>query len=88
MNLTKEEIVAIADRLDAVHEGLLYKNREDITTSVEIRHISGGKVVLDFSADCGKFSTEEMLDGYTLTAERLLMVLQHSDIITNEENYS
>ena len=88
MNLTKEEIVAIADRLDAVHEGLLYKNREDITTSVEIRHISGGKVVLDFSADCGKFGTEEMLDGYTLTAERLLMVLQHSDIITNEENYS
>ena len=74
---------------------LLYKNREDITTSVEVRHMSGGKVyfssgkvVLDFSADCGKFGTDEMLDGYTLTAERLLMILQHSEIITNEENYS
>ena len=66
----------------------LYKKREDIITSVEIRHISGGKVVLDFSADCGKFGTEEMLDGYTLTADRLLMILQHSEIITDEENYS
>tara|TARA_R110002153_G_scaffold18092_3_gene63480 strand:+ start:561 stop:863 length:303 start_codon:yes stop_codon:yes gene_type:complete len=66
----------------------LYKKQEDIATSVEIRHISGGKVVLDFSADSGKFGTDEMLDGYTLTAERLLMVLQHSDIITDEENYS
>ena len=67
---------------------LLYKKREDIITSVEIRHISGGKVVLDFSADCGKFGTDEMLDGYTLTPERLLEVLQSSDIINDEENYS
>ena len=67
---------------------LLYKKQEDIITSVEVRHISGGRVVLDFSADCGKFGTDEMLDGYTLTADRLLMILQHSEIITEEENYS
>ena len=66
---------------------LLYKKREDITTSVDIYHLDG-KVVLDFSADCGKFGTDEMLDGYTLTADRLLMILQHSEIITDEENYS
>ena len=67
---------------------LLYKDRKDIITSVEVRHISGGRVVLDFSADCGKFGTDEMLDGYTLTAERLLEILQSSEIITDEENYS
>tara|TARA_R110000782_G_scaffold147657_1_gene240458 strand:+ start:385 stop:594 length:210 start_codon:yes stop_codon:yes gene_type:complete len=67
---------------------LLYKKREDITTSVEISRIDGGKIVLDFLADCGKYGTMEMLDGYTLTADRLLKILQHSEIITDEENYS
>jgi len=28
------------------------------------------------------------LDGYTLTPERLLEILQSSEIITDEENYS
>ena len=67
---------------------LLYKDKKDVITSVGIRHISGNKVVLDFSADCGKFGTDEILDGYTLTAERLLEVLKHSEMITDEENYS
>ena len=67
---------------------LLCKYKKDVITSLEIRHISGNKVVLSFSADCGKFRTDEMLDRYTLTAERLLEVLQHSEIITDEENYS
>ena len=66
---------------------LLYKDRKDVITSVDIKQVDG-KVVLDFSADCGKFGTDEELDGYTLTAERLLMILQHSEIITDEENYS
>jgi|TARA_R110001592_G_scaffold52851_3_gene162172 hypothetical protein len=66
---------------------LLYKHRKDVITSVDIYHLDG-KVVLDFSADCGKFGTDEMLDGYTLTPERLLEVLQSSDIINDEENYS
>ena len=66
----------------------LYKDPKDITTSVVMRHIIGGKVVLDFSANCGKFGTDEMLDGFTLTPERLLEVLQGSKIITDDENYS
>tara|TARA_R110002096_G_scaffold368745_1_gene562010 strand:+ start:7514 stop:7723 length:210 start_codon:yes stop_codon:yes gene_type:complete len=65
----------------------LYKDKEDITTFVEIENVNG-VVVLEFSADCGKFGTDEMLDGYTLTPERLLEVLQSSDIITEEENFS
>ena len=66
---------------------LLYKDRKDIITSVDIKQVDG-KVVLDFSADCGKFGTDEMLDGYTLTPKRLLEILQSSEIITDEENYS
>ena len=65
---------------------LLYKDKKDITTFVEIENVNG-VVKLEFSADCGKFGTYEMLDGYTLTPERLLEVLQSSDIINNEENY-
>ena len=66
---------------------LLYKDKKDMTTVVSIENVNG-VVKLEFSADCGKFGTYEMLDGYTLTAERLLMILQHSEIITDEENYA
>ena len=66
---------------------LLYKDRKDVITSVDIKQVDG-KVVLDFSADCGKFGTDEMLDGYTLTPKRLLEILESSEIITDEENYS
>ena len=66
---------------------LLYKDKKDMTTVVSIENVNG-VVKLEFSADCGKFGTDEMLDGYTLTPERLLMILQHSEIITDEENYS
>ena len=45
---------------------LLYKDSKDVTIGVCIALIEG-KIVLDFSSDCGKFGTDEMLDGYTLT---------------------
>ena len=66
---------------------LLYKDRKDITTFVEIENVNG-VVKLEFSADCGKFGTDEMLDGYTLTPERLLEILQEREDITDEENDS
>jgi len=66
---------------------LLYKDSKDVTTSVEIKQ-EVGKIILDFSADCGKFGTDEMLDGYTLTPGRLLEILQSSDTITDNENDS
>ena len=66
---------------------LLYKDKKDMTTFVEIENVNG-VVKLEFSADGGKFGTDEMLDGYTLTPERLLEILQSSEIITDEENYS
>jgi hypothetical protein len=66
---------------------LLYKKREDIKTTVRYDKVDD-KIVLDFSADCGKFGTDEMLDGYTLTPERLLQILQEREDITDDENYS
>ena len=66
---------------------LLYKDPKDIKISCDVSQVDG-KIILDFSADCGKFGTDEMLDGFTLTPERLLEVLQSSKIITDDENYS
>ena len=43
------------------------------------------KIVIDFSSDCGKFGTDEMLDGYVLTPERLLQILQDRDDYTDNE---
>ena len=66
---------------------LLYKDSKDVTIAVPLGLIEG-KIVLDFSSDCGKFGTDEMLDGYTLTPERLLEILQEREDITDEENDS
>jgi len=66
---------------------LLYKDSKDVTIEVCIALIEG-KIVLDFSSDCGKFGTDEMLDGYTLTPKRLLEILQDREDITDEENDS
>ena len=66
---------------------LLYKDKDDVQMEVCIG-LKEGNVVLDFSSDCGKFGTNEMLDGYTLTPERLLQILQDREDITDEENDS
>ena len=63
---------------------LLYKDKKDITTFVEIENING-VVKLEFSSDCGKFGTDEILDGYTLTPERLLEILQEHEHYTEDE---
>ena len=64
---------------------LLYKKKEDQSTSVEFAQVENGKITLEFSADCGKFGTDEPLDGYILTPERLLQILQERVDITDEE---
>ena len=63
---------------------LIYKDKKDMTTFVEIENVNG-VVKLEFSSDCGKFGTDETLDSYTLTPERLLEILQeHEDYTENE----
>ena len=56
----------------------LYKKQEDVTHSVEIKQ-EDGKVKMLFTADCGKFGTDEILDEYELTALELLKILQGSE---------
>ena len=63
---------------------LLYKNKEDVTTTVVIKR-EEGKIGLEFSADCGQFGTDEMLDAYSLTPERLLEILQEYDYYLDHE---
>jgi len=62
----------------------LYKPKKDITTTADIKQ-QGGKVILEFWSDCGKFGTDEMLAGYKLTPERLLDILQDRNDYTYEE---
>ena len=63
---------------------LLYKDPKDVKTTCEIKQ-EDGKIVIDFWADCGKFGTDEMLDGYVLTSERLLQILQDRGDYTDDE---
>ena len=65
-------------------KSILYKNPEDIIVSVDIKQ-EKGIIQLDFSADCGKHGTDEAIDGYKLTAERLLKILQDRDDYTDDE---
>ena len=63
---------------------LLYKPKEEQTIDCDIKK-ENNKLVIDFSSDCGKFGTDEMLDGYILTPQRLLQILQERTDITDDE---
>lgn len=63
---------------------LLYKDKKDMTTFVDIENCNG-VVDLLFSKDSGKFGTNETLDQYKLTPERLLQILQDRDDYSDDE---
>ena len=63
---------------------LLYKDPKDVKTTCKIKQ-EDGKIQIDFTSDCGKFGTDEMLDGYVLTPERLLQILQDRHDYTDDE---
>ena len=58
---------------------LLYKKEHELTYNVTFKNIEDGKIEISFSADCGKFGTEEQLDQYEFTAKELLAILQKHD---------
>ena len=63
---------------------LLYKSKEEQTVSVNI--IQGKeKISIEFSSDCGKFGTDEILAGWILTPERLLQILSERKDIKDDE---
>jgi hypothetical protein len=63
---------------------LLYKDKKDMATFIEIENVNG-VVKLEFSSGCGKFGTDEILDSYTLAPERILEILQEYENYTDEE---
>jgi hypothetical protein len=58
---------------------LLYKKESELKYSVDVKTFPEGKVVLQFSADCGKFGTDETLDEYEFSVKELLSILQKHD---------
>lgn len=53
---------------------LLYKDQKDVITSVEITQ-DKGVIKFEFSADCGKFGTDEPLAEFEITPKELLELL-------------
>ena len=64
---------------------LLYKPKEEQTLTCDIEVDKQGKIIIDFSSDCGKFGTDEMLCGWVLTPERLMQILDEREDITDDE---
>lgn len=64
---------------------LLYKPKEEQTLTCDIKITNEKRIQINFSSDCGKFGTEEMLCGWTLTPERLMQILDEREDITEEE---
>lgn len=64
---------------------LLYKPKEEQTLTCDIEVDKQGKIRIDFSSDCGKFGTDEMLCGWVLTPERLMQILDEREDITDDE---
>ena len=63
--------------------GILYKDEKDVTISVEIKQ-NNGLIEFDFTADCGKFGTDENLAGYKFTVERLLKIFASVEVSDDE----
>lgn len=57
----------------------LYKKPEEINYNIEVEMLGNSNLRLSFSADCGKFGTEEQLDEYFLTVKQLLYILQKNE---------
>jgi len=64
---------------------LLYKPRELQTLKVSIEKQKDGRIQIEFEKDCGKHGTDEMIDGYILTPDRLLEILQDRNDFTDDE---
>lgn len=69
------EELSSKDRKTKEKSSLLYKPKEQRKVTTEIK-IEDNKIIIHFWSDCGKFGTDEILDFYKLTPERLLSILQ------------
>ena len=61
-------------------DSMLYKKREDVKFSADVKTSIDGRIKLLFTCDGGKFGTDEILDDYDLSVKELLDILQQSDV--------
>lgn len=65
---------------------LLYKSKFSQKLSVDIVKIeSSNEYRFLFTKDCGKFGTDEIIDLFNLTPDRLLQILQEREDLTENE---
>ena len=62
---------------------MFYKDEKDVKVSVEIKQ-KDDVIEFYFTADCGKFGTDENLVGYKFTVERLLKIFASIDVSDDE----
>ena len=62
---------------------MFYKDEKDVKVSVEIKQ-KDDVIEFDFTADCGKFGTDENIAGYKFTVERLLKIFESIDVSDDE----
>lgn len=78
------EELSSKDRKTKEKPSLLYKPKEQRKVTTEIK-IEDNKIIIHFWSDCGKFGTDEPLDFYKLTPERLLAILQERNDYLEDE---
>lgn len=62
----------------------MYKAPHELKHSLSVKALPNDHVELTFTADCGKFGTDEVLDEIIIPVKTLLKVLQkHADIKAN-----
>ena len=64
----------------------LYKDEKDVKTSVVVKQ-NDEFIEFDFSADCGKYGTDENLAGYKFTVKRLLEIFSNINVTDDELTY-
>ena len=65
--------------LEEESKEMVYKKRSDIIYLVDAKTFPNGKVSLIFSADCGAYGTNELIDDFVITAKELLHILKKHD---------
>lgn len=65
--------------LEEESKEMVYKKESDMTYCVEIKTLTDGKVSLQFSADCGVYGTNELIDEFVISTKELLYILKKHD---------
>ena len=85
-SIQEKLIASVCKSKKRIKMSLLYKPKARQTTKARISQLNG-EITIEFSADCGKFGTEESLADFTLTPETLFKILiNHEDYEDNQSH--